>query len=92
MKLNSISISNMRGKGWLKEYLDRQNQGITGHIEKCGEPFDTPKCLWETKDEPYEWFPYEQQGYWVDGALSASYLTDNRELQDRILKTGFQHL
>lgn len=86
MKLNSISIGNMRGKGWLKEYLDRQNQGITGHIEKCGEPFDTPKCLWETKDEPYEWFPYEQQGYWVDGALSASYLTDNRELQDRILK------
>lgn len=84
MKFHSVPITVMHGEGWIKEYLKRQKEGITGHIEKCGKPFDTPNNLWETKEDAESWIPCEQQAYWVDGALKLSYLLDDEELKDKV--------
>lgn len=84
MRFHSVPITDMHGEGWIKEYLKRQKEGITGHIEKCGKPFDTPNNLWETKEDAESWIPCEQQAYWVDGALKLSWLLDDEGLKDKV--------
>lgn len=84
MKFENLPVNNISARGWTKEYLDRQISGITGNIKKCGEPFDTEKCLWETAEQKDNWYPYEQQAYWVDGALKCAYETKNSKLLKEI--------
>ncbi len=60
----------LRPDGFLQFYLQKQMNGLTGHIEEAGYPFD---CVeWGSEDhspatfnEP--WWRYEQTAYWVDG-------------------------
>jgi hypothetical protein len=80
-------LSESRPSGWLRCYLMKQRNGLTGHPEKAGYPFDC--AWWGTQDwaEPpksgyptRQWGPYEQTGYWIDGALRCGYLLRDAEL------------
>lgn len=58
--------------GWIKDFLKIQMQGLTGHIEKAGFPFNS--IVWgeadiQTENENPQWWVYEQVAYWTDGAL-----------------------
>ncbi len=91
-----LNLSEIKAKGWLKEYLLTQAKGLTGNIHKVGQPFSL-KC-WEQKGNPTKkegenflgginskddsWVPFEQNAYWIDGAIRAGRLTDNKELID----------
>lgn len=91
-----LNLSEVKAKGWLKEYLLTQAKGLTGNIHKVGEPFSI-KC-WEQKGNPTKkdgenflgginskddsWVPFEQNAYWIDGAIRAGRLTDNKQLID----------
>ncbi len=84
MKFTNYPVNFIKAKGWTAEYLDRQNNGITGNIKKCGEPFDCETSVWATKEEIENWYPYEQHAYWIDGALRCSYESSNEELLSNI--------
>lgn len=84
MKFNHIKTKNIKPSGWLAEYLNRQIKGLTGNIEKAGSPFNTDVSVWASKTNATEWYPYEQQGYWIDGALRAAYEMDNQPLKQRV--------
>lgn len=83
---HTIPINCISAEGWLQEYLLRQREGITGHIEKCGKPFYTEKCLWEQDAEGFRWPAYEQWAYWVDGALKCAYIINDEELLSRMIR------
>lgn len=74
-----------------KDFLKRQMNGITGHIEVAGYPFDSVEWGKEDKigkDEIYTWgdtwWAYEQTAYWVDGLpVALFYFEINRRYKRR---------
>jgi hypothetical protein len=56
-------------RGWLREMLTRQINGLAKHHSASGYPYDT--CLWAGRIAPpthgAPWWPYEQTGYLLDG-------------------------
>ena len=88
-------------KGWLKDYLIRQKEGLTGHIEKAGEPFKS--FNWNKYDmdeinkmDPiWRWVPFEQTAYYLDGAVNLGNLLDDKELKektDKIIYDTFKNI
>ncbi len=59
-------------QGHIKEFLNLQLDGLTGHMYAAGYPFDLVE--WGKPDiivdnENPSWWVYEQVAYWMDGAL-----------------------
>jgi hypothetical protein len=102
-ELNLVTLSEIKPQGWLREFLRRQRDGLTGHIEVAGFPFDTGMWTERMQLDPYTekekkkkfkrdgtpeeegvfWWPYEQTGYYIDGALKTGYLIDDSTLIER---------
>lgn len=69
-------------KDFTKAFLKMQMDGLTGHIEEAGYPFD---CVeWGAEDhspatthEP--WWRYEQVAYWLDGFTRCAILLEDQE-------------
>ena len=80
-------------EGWLKDYLKRQRDGLTGHLDVAGYPFDT--VGWDKFKDGIdydcgvasEWWPYEQTGYWVDGMTRCGMLLRDEFLMNKAEKS-----
>ncbi len=62
-KFQSISANAITPRGWLKQYLVNQRNGLTGHLENAGYPFNT--LGWAADSIPgnksvEKWWTYEQ--------------------------------
>jgi len=91
---SELNFSEIKAAGWAKEYLNTQAAGMTGELGKIGHPFTLPS--WDATKEESEnqlehfigglnskndaWVPFEQTGYWIDGAIRAGHLADNEKL------------
>lgn len=67
-----LPLTAIEPRGWLRQYLVNQRDGLTGHLETAGYPFDT--IGWAGATIPNntsieDWWPYEQNAYWVDGMI-----------------------
>lgn len=76
-------IADIKPKGWLLEFLQRQKSGLTGHPEALSYPYNT--CLWAGEiprngNYGQDWWRYEQTAYYTDGLLRLGYLLDDTEL------------
>lgn len=76
----------IRPNNFFKTYLEKQINGITGHIEVAGYPFG--KVEWGqpdvyTDDGKPNWWVYEQTAYWLDGYLRTAILLDDKKAIDR---------
>ena len=74
-----LPVGSVRPGGWIKGWLQRQADGLTGHPENLAYPYDT--CMYAGKIPPpvareMSWWPYEQSGYFVDGAVRLNHLID----------------
>ena len=81
--------------GFLKDWLKRQNDGLSSHYAEQGFPFDTP--MWdggvgkivpasivyndEAAATPSQeaWWPYEQSAYLLDGLVRLGIVSGDRE-------------
>lgn len=82
--LQDIGIEGMKAEGWMKEALTTQRNGLTGHIQVAGAPFDKEGWGDATQKKMDRWEDFEQTGYWADGALRCGYLIDDPELTQRV--------
>lgn len=70
-------LRTVKTNGWLKELLQRQHDGLTGHPEALSYPYNS--CLWageiSRSDETYgdNWWRYEQTAYYTEGLLKLGY-------------------
>lgn len=74
------SLKDIRPEGWLKEKLETQRSGLTGHPEALSYPYNT--CLWAGEiprmgDHGRDWWRYEQTAYYTDGLLRMGYILDD---------------
>ena len=82
--LQDIGIEGMKAEGWMKEVLTTQRNGLTGHIQVAGAPFDKEGWGDATQKKMDRWEDFEQAGYWADGALRCGYFIDDPELTRRV--------
>ncbi len=87
-KYTLLSPTAITTKGWLRQFLEYQKTGLTGHIEDAGYPFNTGMWTAEINNGNNEiyWWPYEQSGYFVDGCLKAGYLLRDTMLINKARK------
>ena len=67
-------------RGILSELLETQMNGLTGHIENAGFPFD--RIWWgnnaeQAENENPQWWVYEQTAYWLDGFTRCAILLED---------------
>jgi uncharacterized protein len=85
----SVPANTVTPKGWLKQYLINQRNGLTGHLENAGYPFNT--VGWTADSIPgnksiEKWWPYEQNAYWVDGMERCGLLLNDSFLLNKARK------
>jgi len=84
-KMSELPLSAVAPRGWLRSYLEKQRDGLTGHLEAAGFPFDTPG--WGAARVDHKdgdgWWPYEQTGYWMDGMIRCGRLLNDAFLIDK---------
>ncbi|NMH89433.1 beta-L-arabinofuranosidase domain-containing protein [Flavivirga algicola] len=89
--LKDLPSNRIKPHGWVKEFLKRQESGLTGNPEESGFPFNTG--MWTEnmnyKDREFNggsgWWPYEQTGYYLDGALRCAYMNQSQKLKQKVL-------
>ena len=72
--------------GHLKSFLQTQLDGLTGHPEVAGYPFD--RVEWGQPDyvadnDLPQWWVYEQTAYWVDGLTRCAIALDDEAALER---------
>ena len=87
-KMQPVSLDSVFPRGWLLRYLELQKDGLTGHLEKAGYPFDS--VSWAMGDAASAcgtsnpgWWAYEQTAYWLDGMERTAQLLQDEELLSR---------
>ncbi len=88
-----LELNEIKALGWVKEYLKTQAEGMTGNLDKVGEPFSGD--YWASADGNVQkeyrflggldipndaWVAYEQTGYWIDGMVRIAHLLDDENL------------
>lgn len=81
-------LDNITPKGWIREFLERQCTGLSGHPEAMAYPYDTD--LWNgpikrMSTHGREWWRYEQTAYYSDGLLRLGYALDKKEYIDKVV-------
>lgn len=87
--LQPAPLREIRPSGWLQDFLKRQSSGLTGNVAVSGYPYGYK--FWgsqedHTKGSYSSWWPYEQTGYWIDGALKCGYLVGDSDLYRQALE------
>lgn len=92
-KFRELQLGSVRPQGWLKSELIKQASGITRPQTDFCFPFD--RRYWasnergqdlESRHGGHFWYPWEQMGYWVDGAYRCAKLIDDSHLRNRAME------
>ena len=73
---HSLAPGAVKPEGWLGQYLDKQAKGLSLHLPEIARPF----TFWAGEENYASWWPWEQKGYWTDGALRCALVSGNQEL------------
>jgi hypothetical protein len=80
-KFHELRVTSIRPEGWLRDFLLKQKNGLTGHLDQTLEPFMYPS--WNSfaparfQERDTEWFPYEQNAFWIEGMLRCGHLLND---------------
>ena len=73
----ALPLGAIRPEGWLREQLQRQANGLTGHLDEVYPQVVGENNAWLGGDGD----AWERGPYWIDGLLPLSYLLDDPALK-----------
>lgn len=99
-QFRDLPLNRISPEGWQRSYLLKQRDGLTGHLDTICEPFNKggwigPKTDWtppfykrknDKGEEVLSWEPFEQTGYYYDGAMRCGLLLRDDFLLDKANK------
>ena len=92
-KFRPLPFGRVLPEGWLKNELKMEAGGITGHQPEFCFPFDRKYWAGNEKGQDQEsrnggpwWYPWEQMGYWTDGAYRCAWLAGDEALKNKALE------
>ena len=77
-QFHSLPPGAVKPDGWLGLYLDKQAKGLSLHLPEVSRPFNG--AFWAGEEKAPSWWPWEQRGYWIDGALRCALVTGDQQL------------
>ena len=77
-----LPLGAVRAEGWLLDQLERQRDGLTGHLDSLYAPVVGDNNAWLGGDGD----TWERGPYWIDGLLPLAYILDDKVLIDKSLK------
>ena len=92
-RFRELQLGSVRPEGWLKKEMVKQANGITLPQTDFCFPFD--RRYWASNERGQDeesrnggtfWYPWEQAGYWTDGAYRCAKLIDDSHLRSRALE------
>jgi hypothetical protein len=78
--MNPLPLGSIQPKGWLKNQLRIQADGLSGHLDEFWP--DIQNSAW-FGGEGDAW---ERAPYWLDGVVPLAYLLDDKDLKARVVK------
>lgn len=85
-RFRECGLRKVRPEGILREVLLAQKNGMPGHLDEIGYPYQ--EHCWGLKrltDGGYqEWWPYEQTAYWIDSMIRLSILLEDQEVYGKV--------
>ena len=79
--LIKLPVGSVTPRGWLRVAMDRQVEGLTGHLDEISVWLQKEDNAWLSKDGQGEW-GWEEVPYWLKGYAVIGYLTDDQEIVD----------
>ena len=71
-----LPLGAIRAEGWLRDQLQRQADGLTGHLDSVYPEVMGPRNGWLGGDGDV----WERGPYWIDGLLPLAYILEDRRL------------
>lgn len=92
-EFRELQLGSVRPQGWLKTEMVKQANGMTRPQTDFCFPFD--RRYWASNERGQDeesrnggtfWYPWEQMGYWTDGACRLAKLIDDPHLRRRVME------
>jgi uncharacterized protein len=77
-ELRSLPPGAVKPEGWLRIYLEKQARQLGLHLPEVSWPFTG--AYWAGEEKAKSWWPWEQKGYWIDGALRCALVLGDKRL------------
>ena len=75
-----LPLGSIRAEGWLYEMLNRQREGLTGHLDELYPQVMGKRNGWLGGDGDV----WERGPYWIDGLLPLAYILDDEALKAKV--------
>ncbi|UCS91844.1 glycoside hydrolase family 127 protein [Echinicola marina] len=82
--LIKLPVGAVRPEGFLKEYLIRQKNGLTGNLGEISAWLQKEDNAWLSKDGEGQW-GWEEVPYWLKGYANIGYLLEDQKMIDEAM-------
>ncbi len=90
-RLREFAPGAVRPEGWLRTLLERQSAELGSKLPQVSWPFTGSYWAGEETDQSIKpgqsWFPWEQKGYWIDGAVRLALVLEDEQLMQQVWST-----
>jgi hypothetical protein len=72
-QLIALPVGSVTPRGWVREYLNRQRDGLTGHLGEISSWLQKEDSAWLSKDGKGK-YGWEELPYWLKGYIELAYI------------------
>lgn len=79
-----LPVGAVKPEGWLLTYLQRQRDGMTGHLNEISAWLQKEDNAWLSEDGQGKW-GWEEAPYWLKGYANIGYILEDSEMIDEAM-------
>jgi len=80
--LHALPPGAVRPEGWLRSYMEKQAARLGSKLPEVSWPFTG--AYWAGEESAESWWPWEQKGYWLDGATRLALVLQDEQLMAQV--------